>query len=151
MPVLVLMVPGIVEAVPVSDAKFAPAIFMPVIAVSVDEPFSCCIEVWRGGSVSPAVCLAWGYFFLHTLILSHCIYTMQGDQPMSDLRERIAALVEHHCWIEQMNSCFCGSTVRHPQHVADVLIRELGLSKESESYAVPDSTRIRYVTDWEAE
>ena len=33
--------------------------------------------------------------------------------------------------------------------LADFLIRELGWRREVESYAIPDSTRHRYVTEWE--
>jgi hypothetical protein len=36
-------------------------------------------------------------------------------------------------------------------YLAETLMRELGLREESESYAVPDSTRTRYVTDWKAD
>lgn len=52
------------------------------------------------------------------------------------LRDRIAKAVSPH--LVDMDA----------KAVADAVIAELGLRRETESYGVPDSTRHRYVTEW---
>ena len=61
---------------------------------------------------------------------------------MSDLRTRVVAAMKRLEEREGRASY---------EALFDTVIAELGLSKESESYAIPDSTRHRYVTDWAAD
>ena len=67
-----------------------------------------------------------------------------------DLRNRIAA------WLSAKRPCRnttfgCASDKPCPtcRMDADALICDLGLRQEVESYGMPDSTRHRYVTEWE--
>lgn len=79
---------------------------------------------------------------------------------MSDnIQDRIAAIVrDHDCAYEWGGpDWFCGADScresgndwdDYADHIAAVLVTELGMTKEIESYAVPDSTSHRYVTRW---
>jgi hypothetical protein len=87
-----------------------------------------------------------------------------------DLRTRIAEIIADHRFDDSTDGeVFChesgnspmvgikrGSTPQddwqeYADHLADALIGELGLRREVESYAMPDSSRYRYVTEWSAD
>ncbi len=77
------------------------------------------------------------------------------------LRDRIAKVADTHTamgydsdygpndsWV-----CNCGwswtAGGTHGEHVADAVIEELGLRQEYDPYSEPESSRRRYVTEWE--
>lgn len=75
---------------------------------------------------------------------------------MSDLRARIAAVLDQHKTdLYDEWTCQCNSTgIRWADHVADAVIRELKLTPET-SYGttypnvpIRDVTYVRYVTEW---
>ena len=77
---------------------------------------------------------------------------------MSDnLRDKIAAIVGTHEHWQRLGvrwECACGAEVplkvQIDAHIADVLIRELGLHEEVDDKAAfrMEPSRSRYVTDW---
>lgn len=75
------------------------------------------------------------------------------------LRDRIAAVAAEHRFADHRTSfgdkCVCGwasQDVSHADHMADVLIRELGLQTNLAKRIIngkPDQWVRRHVTDWE--
>jgi predicted cobalt transporter CbtA len=73
------------------------------------------------------------------------------DQP-AGIQQRIAEILTRT--VKFACTCGCGErsdcTYGHANHVAEVLVSELGLTKEFGSYAAAQLVS-RYVTEWVAE
>ena len=91
---------------------------------------------------------------------------MSGRPTMSDLRDRIAAILHAHtlaendpvfwrCCCTAYSDSFKDDYIAHDAHVADAVIRELGLRRELRypnrlpHYTFMPPQRTRYVTGWE--
>lgn len=87
---------------------------------------------------------------------------MDGGRKMTDdLRTRISAIAGEHRFADHQTAfgdkCVCGWTsqgIAHSDHLADAVIRELGLREELRypgRFSFMPPQRRRYVTEWETE
>jgi hypothetical protein len=72
---------------------------------------------------------------------------------MSELRERIAVTIYGAAsqWDDHPWDALAGHIQALYLGQADAVIRELGLRQDYDPYSEPESSRYRYVTEWEAD
>jgi hypothetical protein len=78
--------------------------------------------------------------------------TLKSDTPISSLRARIAAVLNHHKTgdvYDEWADCQCGHVgTRWDDHVADAVIAELGLTQQTRK-TYKDIRITRNITQWQ--